>query len=165
MPGREHPLAHLGRGRHRLRAEAPRLPSGDAEKGPPGGVAFGALRARLPLASFWSLTSCSWRSRRPARWSSVLANLKAERSSALLVTADVDRNVVLSARNIPGVGDEPGRGPQRVRCRRAQQGDRDQGCGREDRGGARLMDPRDVIIRPLGDGREHQADGGKQVHL
>lgn len=34
----------------------------------------------------------------------VLANLKADDASALLVTGELDRNVVLSARNIPGVG-------------------------------------------------------------
>lgn len=34
----------------------------------------------------------------------VLANLKANDASALFVTGDLDRNVVLSARNIPGVG-------------------------------------------------------------
>lgn len=63
-----------------------------------------ALSSKVAAGEFLVLDELQLAQPKTRQVVELLANLKAKGSSALLVTADVDRNVVLSARNIPGVG-------------------------------------------------------------
>lgn len=63
-----------------------------------------ALSGKVAAGQFVVVDQLAFDQPKTKEMVSILANLNARDDKALVVTEDVDRNVVLSARNIPGVG-------------------------------------------------------------